>query len=156
LPYSGFQLLTGEGIIAGFGIYENQLYFYGKPVPNVDLESFITNIQLGSISYDHIVKDKNAVYYIGLPKRYDMQIITGADSRTFTGIIYHYDYPDGTSYDDTLWDYYQDKKRVYRKNLPMPNVDKATFQPLGKSYIYGHADYSKDKLHVYANASVVT
>jgi hypothetical protein len=135
-------------------MYKNQLYFYGNLVPNVDVNSLTLNMQFGNISNDHIIKDKNHVYYI-TPSAYSLHSITGADVKSFTGITYHYDYPDGTSYDDTLRDYYQDKNHLYRHDVPLPKVDKKTFQPLGKGYIYGTVDYSKDKSHVYANADIV-
>jgi hypothetical protein len=70
-------------------------------VPNIDIKSF-TWSHFGNAANDHIVKDKHAVYYIGEPERYDLRIITGADSKTFTGITVHYEYSDGTSYDDIL------------------------------------------------------
>jgi hypothetical protein len=129
------------------------LYFYGKLVPNVDLESLDLHVQFGENANTHIIKDKNTVYY---STWYDLHIITGADSKTFTGITYHYDYPDGTSSEVTLRNYYQDKNHMYRTDTPMPNVDKASFQALWTAYAYGKASYSRDKTQVYANANIIT
>jgi hypothetical protein len=120
------------------------------------LKSFTTNVQFGDIANNHIVKDKRAVYYVGEPQRDDILVMTGADSETFTGISYHYDYPDGTSYEETLRNYYQDKHRIYRTAYPMPNVDKKTFQFIGKGYPYDNIRYSKDRSSVYVNANRVT
>jgi hypothetical protein len=112
------------------------------------------DIQFENISNDHIIKDKNHMYYI-TSSNYSVHLITGADTKSFTGITYHYDYPDGTSHTHTIANYYQDKNHMYRHNFPLPDVDKTTFQALGKAYIYGKVDYSKDKSHVYANANII-
>ncbi|MDR3168758.1 MAG: DKNYY domain-containing protein [Candidatus Peribacteria bacterium] len=50
--------------MAGFGKYENQLYFYGKLVPNVDLKSLNLHVLFGEYANHHIIQDKNAVYYV--------------------------------------------------------------------------------------------
>ena len=97
---------------------------------------------------DNIFTDGTLIY---IQRNHSLLLLSGADPKTFQPLMYtffdDYEYP--------IQNYYQDKKNLYRNNIPLQNINRKKFRLITRGSYYDKVTYTTDETRVYANGNLI-